>query len=70
MRNFPFISVGKLMEELQQMGLTINRVTFYRREADIPDFPKVQTKPNDWRRYSRAEADTIIQLLKKYYKLT
>lgn len=68
MRKLPFITIGKILDELAKEQLDLKPITFKRREKDIPGFPQVQKNPNDWRRYTRAQAELIKRLLRKYYQ--
>lgn len=70
MRKFSYITVGKILEELQEEGVFVTRVTFYRLEKRLK-FPKVQTTSGilKWRVYSRKQADDVKDRIKKEYAL-
>lgn len=67
MRNFPYITVGKILDELNH---PITRVTFYRLEKRLK-FPlgrKTSGKLH-WRVYTRTQADIIKKKIKQEYNL-
>lgn len=67
MRTFNYVTVGKIVEELVQEGLTkFKRVQFYRLEKKLP-FPSTKKSSGGWRRYNRRDADTIKRLIKEDY---
>ena len=69
MRQFDYITVGKILDELKEEGLPkLQRVTFYRLEKRHK-FPQWDKEPNEWRRYTRSEADEIKQQIKEKYKV-
>lgn len=82
MRVFPYITVGKLLDELNdelaQLGIInpstgkpvkLTRPTFYRNEKRLR-FPRGTKTPGGWRSYSREEADRIKSLLKGAYNIS
>lgn len=68
MRNFPYITVGKILEEL---NYPITRVTFYRLEKrlNFPHGRKTSGKLH-WRVYTRTEANIIKKKIIKEYNLS
>ena len=70
MRNFPYITVGKILEELKGEGFPITRVTFYRLEERLV-FPQTRTTSGiiKWRVYTRTEANLVKNKIKKEYAL-
>jgi hypothetical protein len=69
MRNFSFITVGKILKMLEKDGLKISRPTFYKLEERL-GFPNSIEGDNSlsWRVYSPTEADDIVKQVKKEYK--
>ena len=68
-RTFPYITVGQILNELEDDGLRIgSRSTFYRLEKrlDLPT-PKRTSGGLKWRVYTRSEADLVKELIKKEY---
>lgn len=65
MRNFPYITVGKILNELELEGLKLSRVTFLRLETrlKLPQAKRTSGKLQ-WRVYSRKQADKVKQLIK------
>lgn len=70
MRKFSYITVGKILEELEKEGVSLTRVTFYRLEKRLK-FPKAKTTSGKlkWRVYTRQEADSVKNKIKKEYAL-
>lgn len=69
MRVFPYITVGKILEEIRTEGFPkFTRVTFYRLEKRLK-FPEGHRTSGErrWRIYSREEADLIKERIKKEY---
>jgi hypothetical protein len=60
MRQFPYITVGKILDELAQDGLKLSRVTFLRLEKrlNLPQAKRTSGKLQ-WRVYTREQAETI-----------
>ncbi len=67
MRNFSYITPGKILERLKKEGLNISRATFYKLE-DQGLFTSRRTT-GGWRVYTPEEADVIVKLIKENYKL-
>ncbi len=67
MRIFPYITVGKILNELRSEGIPLGRVTFYRLEKKHA-FP-VSNTGGAWRVYTPKEAEQIKLIIKKIYKL-
>lgn len=67
MRVFPYITVGKILEELNN---PITRVTFYRLEKRL-NFPAGRKTSGKlrWRVYTRAEANIIKKKIIREYNL-
>jgi len=67
-RKFPYITVGQILAELKEEGVTISRVTFYRLE-DRLTFPsgKRTTSSLPWRIYTKEEKETIKQKIRTEY---
>ena len=70
MRIFPYITLGRILEELTEEGLPLNRATFYRLEKrlDIPSGQRTSGKIR-WRVYTPADKDKIKELIKKEYNI-
>ena len=69
MRKFSYITVGKILEELEQEGLeTFNRIAFYRLEKRL-NFPisRRTTGHHRWRQYTRDQANEIKFKIKQEY---
>lgn len=66
MRQFPFLTVGIILERLEAEGLHIKRATFNRLEKEGL-FISGRTVGR-WRVYTEAEIRAIIQLIKENYK--
>jgi len=68
MRLFSYITVGRILEELANDGLPLTRVTFVRLE-DRLKLPKARRTSGklQWRVYSREQAETIKNRIKKEY---
>jgi DNA-binding transcriptional MerR regulator len=65
-RQFSYVTVGRIIQELQDEGLKVSRVGFYRLEGRLP-FPTTKKSSGGWRRYSRRHAETIKRLIKEDY---
>lgn len=70
MREFSYITVGKILQELKQEGLPLTRVTFYRLEQrlDLPKGKKTSGKLQ-WRVYTRYEAQEVKDRIKSEYNI-
>lgn len=68
MREFPYLMVGKILEELASEGINLTRVTFYRLEKRMK-FPTVHRTVGGWRTYTRKEADQIKKMIKQNYNI-
>lgn len=71
MRNFPYITLGKILHDLETEGLKISRFTFLRLEARLK-FP-IAKRTNGkikWRVYSRQEAEHVKTLIKEEYNFS
>lgn len=70
MRRFPYITLGKILEELSDEGLPLNRATFYRLEKrlNIPKGKRTSGKIQ-WRVYTSDEKETIKELIRKEYNV-
>ena len=67
MRKFPYITVGKILEELNN---PVTRVTFYRLEKRLHFPPGRKTSGKlRWRVYSRSEANIIKRKIIREYNL-
>jgi predicted DNA-binding transcriptional regulator AlpA len=68
MRRFPYITLGLILQELDQEGLYISRPTFYRLEKRL-ELPvaKKTTGQLKWRVYSRSEAEAVKNRIKEEY---
>ena len=71
MRIFPYITLGKILEELSEEGLPVNRATFYRLEKrlEIPVAKRTSGKIK-WRVYTPEEKDKIKDLIRKEYGMS
>lgn len=73
MRVFQYIMVGQILEELKNEGLPLTRVTFYRLETRMKKrgfkFPEAHRTIGNWRTYTREQADTIKEMIKKNYNI-
>lgn len=60
MRQFPYITVGKILNELAEDGLKLSRVTFLRLEKRL-NLPQAKRTSGQlqWRVYTREQAETI-----------
>lgn len=70
MRSFPYITVGKILNELKEEGFPLARVTFYRLEEslDLPR-PRKETGVLKWRVYSREQAEEVKRRIRAEYNL-
>ncbi len=70
MRVFPYITLGKILEELAEEGLPLNRATFYRVEKRL-GLPSGRRTSGliKWRVYTPQEKEQIKELIKKEYNL-
>ena len=70
MREFSYITVGKILQELREEGLPLTRVTFVRLEERL-NLPKARRTSGklQWRVYSREQADFVKDAIKKEYNL-
>jgi len=70
MRNYPFITVGQILQELKDEGLPITRGTFYRLEErlNLPK-PKKTSGKLRWRVYTESEKNIVIETIKKEYNI-
>lgn len=68
MREFSYITVGRILQELREEGLPLTRVTFVRLE-DRLELPKARRTSGklQWRVYSREEADQVKNRIKTEY---
>ena len=71
MRNFPYITVGKILYELEEEGLKLSRVTFLRLEARL-GFPiaKRTSGKLQWRVYSHQQAEDIKNRIRTEYNFS
>lgn len=67
MRSFSYITVGQIIRELKQEGVSISRATFYNLEREGL-FESGRTVGR-WRRYTEDEARIIKKLIKENYGL-
>ena len=75
MRNFPYILVGEILDEIntelaEDYGRKgkITRPTFYRLEKSLK-FPEGERTPGGWRSYKLWEKEEIKQKIRKAYSL-
>lgn len=68
MRHFPYITVGKILDELAQDGLKLSRVTFLRLETrlNLPVAKRTSGKLQ-WRVYTREQAETIKEKIRSEF---
>ena len=68
MRDFPYNTVGTILERLEKEGLKISRLTLYRLEERL-DLPGERTKSetHKWRVYTDEQVTEITETIKKYY---
>ncbi len=68
MRIFPYITLGKILEELANEGLPLNRATFYRLEKRL-QFPKGRRTSGKigWRVYNSQQKEKIKELIKNEF---
>lgn len=70
MRSFPYITVGKILQELKEDGFPLARVTFYRLESALKlPKPTKETGEAKWRVYSREQAEEVKNRIRKEYNL-
>jgi len=70
MRNFPFITVGKVLERLKEEGLPITRATFYRLEKRLHlPIAKKTSGALKWRVYTATELEEIVHKIKSEYNM-
>lgn len=67
MRNFAFITVGKILKELENENCKIHRTTFYRIQEKLGIEPRRTTSKLGWRVYTKEEAEKIKQMIKEEY---
>lgn len=65
MREFPYITSGKILKVLHDEGLSITRMTFYKLEEEGLFTSKRSAA--GWRVYTPSEAAIIIKLIKENY---
>ncbi len=70
MRVFPFITVGKILEALREMGVPITRATFYRLEKrlNLPEARKTSGQLR-WRVYTQEQMDDVVDRIKQEYNI-
>ena len=70
MRKFPFITVGVILQRLQEIGIPIKRPTYYRLEKrlNLPQAKKT-TGALQWRVYTQQEVDIIVEAIKREYNV-
>ena len=70
-RSFPYITVGKILDELKAEGFPITRVTFYRLEKrlNLPVAKKTSGKLQ-WRVYTKEQANEAKKRIKKEYNFS
>lgn len=70
MRQFPFITIGVVLERLSEAGIPIKRATYYRLEKrlDLPR-PKKTTGQLQWRVYNEEQVDQIVEAVKREYNI-
>ena len=68
MRLFSYITVGRILQELEQEGLPLSRLTFIRLEERL-QLPKARRTSGQlkWRVYSRKQAEEVKSKIKKEY---
>ncbi len=66
MRQFSYITIGKILERLHKDGLKISRPTFRHLMNDLMLF-QMQKTAAGWYTTSPKEAELIIQLVKENY---
>lgn len=64
-RSFSYITVGQILDQLQEQGVKISRITFYKLEGNL--FPATKVTAGKWRVYDKVTADTIIKVIKENY---
>ena len=68
MRQFPYITAGRILSDLRKDGLTTTRVTFYKLEKEGL-FASRKTA-GGWRIYKTEEAELIKKLIRENYGIT
>lgn len=68
MREFTYITVGKILLELKKENILVSRATFYRLEKKL-GFPTGEKSSGSWRVYTQNEVLQIKNSIKKNYKL-
>ena len=66
MRNFSYITVGKMLNMLQGEGVRISRQTFNKLESEGL-FSSERISIGGWRVYTPVEANLIVKLIKENY---
>lgn len=68
MRLFSYITVGRILQELELEGLPLSRLTFIRLE-DRLNLPKARRTSGklQWRVYSRDQANAVKERIKQEY---
>lgn len=68
MRKFPYITVGKILDELAQEGLPLSRVTFLRlvKRLSLPEGQRTSGE-RKWRVYTPTESNEIKSKIKEEF---
>ena len=70
MRDFGYLTVGKVLAAIHKLGLKTTRATYYKKEIewDLPH-PRKQAGSLRWRVYTREDLEKIVQIFKENYSL-
>jgi hypothetical protein len=68
MRKLPYITIGKILQELSDDGCPITRMT-YLRLGPMLKFPEAHRTAGGWRVYSQEQSEKIKTLIKNNYKI-
>ncbi len=69
MRELPYITIGKIRDELSEEGLTLTRITYLRLEKRL-NFPEPHRTAGGWRIYTPDQALEIKDKIKQNYNFT
>ena len=68
MRQFPFKTLGYLLDKLEEAGIPIKRATYYRIEKKL-GLPPAKKTMSGWRVYTDDEISVIITAIKNNYNI-
>ena len=66
MRQLPFITIGKIRDDLSKEGFKITRITYLHLESKL-NFPEPKRTSGGWRVYNHDQAEEIKTKIKDNY---